>query len=302
MVRTRSVLKLKDFTNDRVFDVAVNLVVFGILLAVMYPLYFVVIASVSDPDAVNSGRVLLFPVKIGFQGYRHILGDNRIWLGYRNTILYAVIGTLVGLVTTLPGAYALSRTDLRGGSIIMKLMIFTMFFQGGIIPTYMIVKSIGLINTPIVLMLIGSFSVFNLIIARTFFKENVPQELLEAAILDGCSTYRFFFSIVLPISQAIIGVIALFYAVAHWNSFFPGLLYVHDRKYHPLQLVLRDLLLGSQALESGSGDMDDIRELQRIAESIKYGVIIVSSLPILAAYPFLQRYFVKGVMIGSIKG
>jgi putative aldouronate transport system permease protein len=166
----------------------------------------------------------------------------------------------------------------------------------------MLVRSLRLINTPYVLMIIGSFTVFNLIIARTYFRENIPIELLEASMIDGCGTFRFFFSVVLPISQAITGVITLYYAVGHWNSFFSALLYVHNQKLYPLQLILRDILLGSQALATGGSDMDDVMELMRIAESIKYGIIIVSSLPVLVAYPFLQRYFVKGIMIGSIKG
>jgi len=289
-------------STDKIFDWIVVVLTVMILLIILYPLYFVIIASVSEPNAVNSGNVLLFPVSPGLYGYRYILSDNRIWVGYRNTILYTVCGTMVGLITTLPGAYALSRHDLRGGSIIMKILIFTMFFQGGIIPAYMLIRNLGLINTPYVLMLVGSFTVFNLIIARTYFRENIPNELLEAALIDGCGTFRFFFSVVLPVSQAIIGVIALYYIVGHWNSFFSALMYVNNQKLYPLQLILRDILLGSQALTTEGSDLSEIRDLMRIAESIKYGIIIVSSLPVLVAYPFLQRYFVKGVMIGSIKG
>ncbi|MCL2832527.1 MAG: carbohydrate ABC transporter permease [Treponema sp.] len=290
------------YSSDSVFDAAVHILVVLILLTVLYPLYFVIIASISEPDAVNSGRVLFFPVTPGIHGYKYILNDNRIWLGYRNTILYTICGTLVGLITTLPGAYALSRRDLRGGGIIMKVLVFTMYFQGGIIPTYMLIRNLGLINTPYVMMIIGSFTVFNLIIARTYFRENIPEELLEAAVIDGCGTFKFFYSVVLPVSQAIIGVIALYYTVGHWNSFFPALLYLYNQKLYPLQLILRDILLGTQALATSGSDVDNLRELTRIAESIKYSIIIVSSLPVLVAYPFLQRYFVKGVMIGSIKG
>ena len=289
-------------STDKIFDWVIVVLAVCILFTVLYPLYFIVIASISEPDAVNSGQVLLFPVSPGIHGYRYIINDNRIWLGYRNTIIYTVCGTLIGLITTLPGAYALSRQDLRGRGIIMKLLVFTMFFQGGVIPSYMLIRNLQLINTPFVLMIVGSFTVFNLIIARTYFRENIPNELLEAAMIDGCGTLRFFISVVLPISQAIVGVIALFYTVGHWNSFFPALLYVHNQRLYPLQLILRDILLGSQALETSGADLNEIRDLMRIAESIKYGIIIVSSLPVLVAYPFLQRYFVKGVMIGSIKG
>ena len=288
---------------DRAFDTVVMFLLALACLSVLYPLYFVAIASISDPTAVTSGEALLYPVRINFKSYEMIFKDQRIWTGYGNTVLYTFFGTIFGLAVTIPSGYALSRKDMIGRGIILKLMVFTMYFQGGLIPTYLVVQKLQLINTRYVLIILGSFSVFNLIIARTFFETNIPRELQEAADIDGCSTQRFFFSVVLPLSKAIVAVIALYYAVAHWNSFFNALIYVSEEKLYPLQLILRDILLSSQTLAAdGMSDPETIREMERIALSIKYGIIIVASVPVLALYPFLQKYFVKGVMIGSIKG
>ena len=285
------------------FDVVVTGLLVLICAVVLYPLYFTVIASVSDPMAVTSGRVLLYPVGLNFKSYQVIFEDARIWSGYWNTIRYTFFGALIGLALTVPAGYALSRKDLAGRKIIQKLMVFTMYFQGGLIPTYLVVQRLSLINTPYVLMILGSFTVFNLIIARSFFEATIPAELQEAAEIDGCNQFRFFVSIVLPLSKAIVAVIALYYVVGHWNSFFNALIYVSEEKLYPLQLILRDLLLSSQMLiADGMSDPDMIREMETIALSIKYGIIIVASVPVLIIYPFLQKYFVKGVMIGSVKG
>lgn len=288
--------------DDRLFDLAVNVMVVAATLIVLYPLYFVVIASISNPTAVSLGKVLLLPKEVEFNSYKHILNDARIWLGYRNTILYTVMGTVFGTVLTLGGAYALSRKDLIGRGFFMKVLVFTMYFNGGLIPTYMVVRSLGLINTYTVLIILGSFAVYNLIIARTFFISKIPDELWEAARIDGSGNGRFFFSIVLPLSKEIIAVVVLYIAVQHWNSFFNAFIYVNKPKYYPLQLILREILTASQNLMASGADTEGQMEIQKLAQTIKYGVIIVSSLPVLILYPFLQRFFVRGVMIGSIKG
>ena len=295
--------RIKRTRFDLVFDIVVTTLLVLAGLSVLYPLYFVVIASVSDPAAVTSGQALLYPVGINFKSYEMIFEDRRIWSGYGNTIFYTFFGTLFGLFVTIPAGYALSRRDFVGRGIVLKAMVFTMYFQGGLIPTYLVVQSLHLINTRYVLIIMGSFTVFNLIISRTFFETTIPIELQEAAEIDGCTTPRFFFSIVLPLSKAIVAVIALYYAVGPWNSFFNALIYVSEERLYPLQLILRDLLLSSQTLMAdGMSDPETIRELETIALSIKYGIIIVASVPVLVLYPFLQKYFVKGVMIGSIKG
>ena len=287
---------------DLVFDIVVVFLLVVILLIVAYPLYFILIASVSSPDYVNTGRVMFYPKGIGFEGYERIMRTSRIWIGYRNTILYTVFGTALSVMITLMAAYAFSRKDLIGRKPLMLLYIFTMYFGGGLIPTYLVVRNLGLTNSPMVMIILGMLSVYNMIIARSFFESSIPKELLEAAFMDGCSNQRFFLQIVLPLSQAITAVIALYYAVGQWNGFFNALIYLSDQKYFPLQLILRDILIGSQSLQSDFADIETIAIQRRIAETVKYGVIVVASIPVLLAYPFLQRYFIKGVMIGSIKG
>jgi len=287
---------------DSVFDFAVTICLILIFLAVAYPLYFILIASVSNPDFVNTGKIMFYPKGIGLDAYARIFQTSRIWIGYRNTILYTASSTVLSLTVTLMAGYAFSRKDLIGRKPLMLVYIFTMYFGGGLIPTYLVVKSLGLVNSPMAIIILGTVSVYNLIIARSFFENSIPYELLEAAFVDGCSNQRFFFSIVLPLSKSIIAVIALYYAVAQWNNFFTALIYLSDQKYYPLQLVLRDILISSQAIAADHTDIDTIGLQQQIAESIKYGLIVVASVPVLILYPFLQRYFVKGVMLGSIKG
>ncbi|MDR3120997.1 MAG: carbohydrate ABC transporter permease [Clostridiales bacterium] len=283
------------------------LIIFNILLVfaavvVIYPLYFVLIASVSSPDAVNSGRALFLPSETTLVGYKYIFRDWRIWIGYRNTILYTVCGTALGLLLTVMGGYSLSRRDLPGRKIITTIFIITMYFGGGLIPTYLVIQNLHLINTPYVLMILGSFSTFSLIVTRTFFSSKIPYELLEAASIDGCGNARFFVSIVLPLSKEILSVIALQYAVGHWNSFFNALIYVNDVQFYPLQLFLRDMLISAQSGAADALNYDAMLELKQVADTMKYGIIIVSSLPVLILYPFLQKYFVHGIMIGSLKG
>lgn len=288
--------------RDLIFLTIVHASVIAISAVILYALWFVVIASVSDPNRVASGEVLFLPKGITLEGFKYIFRDKRIWTGYRNTILYTTVGTLIGLFITIPAGYALSKKDMVGKGIIMKLLVFTKYFSGGLIPTYLVVKRLHLVNTPYVLMIMGSFSVFNLILCRTFFINTLPQELQEAAEIDGCTIFQYFIKIVLPLSKAIIAIMALYYAVGHWNSFFNGLIYVTDIKLYPLQVILRDILISGQSVDPSSMDPDALEMMKQIARTIKYGVMIVSSLPVLIMYPFVQKYFVKGVMIGSVKG
>lgn len=288
--------------GDVVFD-TVNVALLTIaMLMILYPLYFVVIASFSDPDAVASGRVVLWPRDITFDGYRRIINNRTIWTGYGNTIIYTVVGTAINLATTIPAAYALSRRDFVGRDFFMMLFAFTMFFAGGLIPLYLLVRSLGMLNTRWAMVLPNAVLVWNLIVARTFFQHSIPNELLEAARMDGCTNRRFFVSVVLPLSPALLAVMVLFYAVGHWNAFFHALVFLRSERLYPLQLVLRDILLAAQAQESMMEDARAAQDQMRIADSIRYGSIIVASAPVLILYPFLQRYFVQGVMIGAIKG
>lgn len=285
------------------FKITLGFLCSMIFLLIAYPLYFIIIASFSDSTLVSTGKVLFIPKNISFFGYQEIFKDMRIWTGYRNTLFYTVFGTLVNMLFTLPAAYVLSRKEFRARRLIMFIFVITMFFNGGLIPTYLLMKGLSLTNTIWVFILPFSVNVFYLIIARTFFENSLPQELHEAAVMDGCSHFTFFFKVALPLSKALISVIGLYYLVGHWNDFFTALIYIRDTKLQPLQIVLRDILLSNQVFSSGAGTGGDAGGYaQRYADQIKYGVIIVSTLPILLIYPFMQKYFEKGVMIGSIKG
>ena len=262
-----------------------------------------VIASFTEPVYVNSGEMLLFPKGFTTIGYSQVFRDMRIWQSYANTILYAACGTFFGLAVSVPAGYALSAVRLPGRNILMALLVFTMYFSGGLIPTYLVIKGLHLTNTRILLIIMGSVSVYNIILIRSFFANTLPRELQDAAFIDGCGNAGYFFRIALPLSKAIIAVIALYVAVAHWNSYFNAMIYVTDRAKQPLQLYLREILLMSQNTASLTEmDPQAAAQLNRMVEVIKYGVIVVSTVPIICVYPFLQKYFVKGIMIGSIKG
>ena len=284
------------------FDIVSTLLLTVMLLVVLYPLYFVLIASISDANSISMGKVILLPKNVDFVGYQRIFQDKRILDGYVNSIIYTALSAVIGTITTLMAGYSFSRNDLVGRKVLMMVYVFTMYFSGGLIPTYLVVKNIGLLGSPWVVILMGAVSVYNIIIARSFFSSNIPAELYEAAQLDGCSNGRFFISIVIPLSKSIIAVIALYYAVAQWNGYFNALIYLNKQSQYPLQMVLREILLSSQSVQADVTDVDAIQEMQRIAATIKYGVIVVASLPMLMLYPFIQKYFVKGVMIGSVKG
>ena len=285
---------------DRIFDVF-NYLVLGLLgLMILYPLYFIVIASVSDPVAINNGQVRLLPMGFNLDGYRKILEDGKIWTAYNNTVFYTVVGTSVNIILTMLIAYPLSRQNFFIRRGLMAFMMFTMYFQGGMIPTYLLMQKLNLYNTPWVMILLPAINVFNVIIATSNIRENIPNELYEAASIDGCSHFGFFFKMVLPLSKTIITVLVLYYGVAHWNEYMNGLIYLRDQSLQPLQIVLRNILMQNQV--SAMGDIDSILEQQKAAELIKYGLIIVSTLPVLVVYPFLQKHFNQGTMLGSVKG
>ncbi len=297
---------INNCAQDKVFMTVLYVVLALVLIVVIYPLLFVVFASMSDPQYVNSGALLLYPKGFNLLGYQQVFRDQRILIGYGNTIYYTVFGTILAVAVNMMGGYALSRDDLPGRGIVMALFVFTMYFGGGMIPFYLIVRNLHFTNTRTILVLLGGTSVYNMIIARSFFISTIPRELQEAAEIDGCGTGRFFFSIVMPLSKAITAVIVLYCAVGQWNAYFNALIFISDRDKFPLQIFLREILLTAKTYESAdvlstlSGD--DLARMQRISEVTKYGVIVVSTLPIIALYPFLQKYFVKGVMIGSLKG
>ena len=287
---------------DNIFDVVNVIICIGLLLIFLYPLYFVVIASISDPYAVWNGEVLFWPIGITLDGYREIMTFDTILTGYRNSILYTAGSIALGLVLTISAAYPLSQPDFYMGGLFSKLLLFTMFFSGGLSPSYFIVKGLKLLNTPLACIIPGAVSVTNIIITRTFIKSSIPREQREAAFLDGCSHFMYLIRIVLPLSKAILAVMALYYGVGQWNAYFNAMIYLTDAELYPLQLVLRGILLTTEAtLESGS-DPETLMAQQRLGEVIKYGVIVVSALPAMIAYPFVQKNFVKGVMIGSLKG
>lgn len=295
---------IRETRADRMFRLVVYALLAVLLIAYVYPLYFVVIASISDPNAVYNGEVLFLPAQMTLEGYEEIFHYGELWIGYLNSIFYTVAGVFINISVTMMAAYALSRKEMMLRGVILKLFMFTMFFGGGLIPTYLLVKSLGLLDSRWVLLLNGAVSVYNLIITRTFLVSTLPEELHEAATMDGCRETRYLISVVLPLSGAIIGVNALYYGAGHWNSYFSAMIYLTNRSKFPLQLILREILnatTSSNVFEAAGSEAEKARQM-RVAEVIKYCSIIVSSIPLLVAYPFVQKSFVKGVMIGSIKG
>ncbi len=287
--------------NDLIFNIILYGMSIIILLIVIYPLYFIVIASFSNPTEVANGKVWFVPSQFTVDGYKEIMRHSELWTGYRNTIVYTVLGTVIGLAVNIPAAYALSRRDLVGRKLITFFFIFTMFFNGGLIPTYFTIRDFGLYDTFWVMVLPFSVVVYHIIIARTFFDSSLPQGILDAAQIDGCGNLRFFFQIALPLSKAVLAVIALYTAVSQWNAYFNALVYIRNEDLKPLQLVIRNILITNQAM-AGTGDGLAAQEARRLSELMKYAVIIISTVPIMCVYPFVQKYFSQGVMIGAIKG
>jgi putative aldouronate transport system permease protein len=288
--------------EDIIFDVINYFILIVAVLVVLYPIYFILIASFSDPNLVQSGHVWAFPKGFTLEGYKRIFSDKSILNGYGNSIIYAALGAVVTVTLTVTAAYPLSRKEFYGRNFFMAIFMVTMFFGGGLIPTYLVVKNLKMLDTPWAMVIPNAVGVFNLIITRTFFAMSIPEEMREAASIDGCSDMKYFTKIVLPLSKPIIAVIALFTIVGQWNGYFDALIFLNKEKLYPLQLILRNILIQSQPQQGMIVDVETLLAKERVRQLIQYGVIIVSTLPLLIIYPFLQKYFVKGVMIGSVKG
>lgn len=288
--------------SDKLFYAAVVTILVVFFIMVLYPCIYVISASFSSGTAVQSGKVVLWPVEPSLEGYKTVFNTPNVWVGFRNSLIYTVCGTALNIVLTMSAAYCLSRRDLPGRNGFMLFFTFTMFFNGGIITTYMVVRGLGLLNTPLAIILPVGINVYNLIVARSFIQNTIPHDLLEAATMDGCSDIGYFIKIVLPLSKAIIAVLVLYYGVYHWNSYFNAMIYLHDKSLYPLTLFLREILMADQIDPSTVADPEMQARLAEAAGVIKYALIVVSMVPVLILYPFIQKYFVKGVMIGSIKG
>ena len=292
--------KVKTSNLDKVFQFILYFISGIMLLAVIYPLFFVIIASFSDPSAVAGGDVWILPKGFTLDGYKELFRHKEIWIGYKNTIVYTVVGTLVGLAVNISAAYSLSRKDLVGRKFFTMLFVFTMFFNGGLIPTFLTIKDFHLYDSFLVMVLPFSVSIFNIIVARTFFQNNIPSDLYDAARIDGCGNLYYFYKIVLPLSKAIIAVIGLWTAVGMWNSYFNALIYLKDSSRYPLQLILRNILITNN-LQMSFGSGEAMQVALRLSNLMRYSVIIVSTVPIMCFYPFVQKHFNQGVMIGAVK-
>jgi multiple sugar transport system permease protein/putative aldouronate transport system permease protein len=302
MVRTRKKRSISETAEDKAFAAVVYGILTLMLLTVLYPLVYVVSSSFSAPDAVAAGRVVLWPVDLSIEGYKAVFTNSMIGIGYMNSIIYTVIGTLINLCLTLIAAYPLACPNLPFKNGIMVLFTFTMLFSGGMIPDYILLRNLRMLNTRWAMIIPGAVAAYNMIITRTFISASIPQELREAADIDGCSDIQYFTAVVLPLSKAVIAVITLYYAVAHWNSYFNAFLYLTNKNLFPLQIVLRDILIANSIDPSATMDPELMAARQGMADLLKFSLIIVSSLPVMMIYPFIQKYFIKGVMIGSIKG
>lgn len=301
--------KWKNYSfGDKMFLIITYLLLALIAFVCLYPLYFTILASFSDPHAVSRGEVTWWIKEFTTEAYDLVFQNRQIWRGYANTIFYTVVGTAFNLFLTVPAAYALSKKKMFGRSFLMTLFIITMYFSGGMIPTYILFKNLHLINTPWIMIISGGLSVYNLVVTRTYFQNNIPETLYEAARIDGSSEFRIFFELVIPLSAPILAVIGLYYAVAHWSSYFNAMIYISDVDLYPLQVILRKILILNEAAYENIlelGDLDLIEDLERqsqLAITMKYALVFIASAPMLVAYPFIQKHFVKGMMIGSLKG
>ena len=301
--QTNTKRRFRFFGSDLTFDIINSFFLVIIFVLVAYPLYYILIASISAPELVLNGQIRLLPRGIRFDGYIRVFENPDVLRGYWNTIMYTTVGTIINLLVTIPAGYALSRPDLKGRGIITLFFAFTMFFGGGMIPTFLLIRDLNMLDTFWVMVIPGAVSVWNLLICRNFFANNIPGELLEVSQIDGCTNRKFFVQIVLPLSKAIVAVMVLFYAVGHWNSFFNALIYLRDNDRMPLQMVLRRLLIMAEPDPAmGAEMMEDWARIMMEVEMLKYALVVVASVPVLALYPLVQKHFGQGVMVGSIKG
>lgn len=290
-----------------VFDIVNTLLVLLITFLIAYPLYFCIIASFSNPNAVAEGKTLLWIKDFTIEAYKYVFKEERLWMGYRNTIFYTILGTIYNLFLTIPAAYVLTKKYMPFRGIISWYFFITMYIGGGMIPTYMLMKTLGLIDNPFALILGAGVSCYNLIITRQYFSTSIDSDIYEAAYIDGASEGKCFIKIALPLAKPIIAVMTLYYAVGHWNGYYNALLYIYKDDYKPLQIVLRSILMTASASIQDFQMMSDeelvyMEQLEKMAQSMKYSTIFIASLPLLIAYPFMQKYFVKGIMIGAVKG
>lgn len=293
---------MKKTLSDRVFDVCNVMIMIVLLIIFLWPLWFVVIAAVSDPKLVLSGEVLVFPKGFNLKGFANILRYDQIWIGYRNTIFYTLVGTIASLSLSICMAFAMSEKSFAPRKVLMVFFMITMYFSGGLIPTFLMMKNLKVVNTPFAMWLPGLISVYNSLIIRSYFMNSVPGELREACTLDGAGQGSYLIKILLPLSKPVFAVVGLYYAVEYWNSYTKGLYYIYDRKLLPLQNILRELLTSSKMVSDMAEDPEAMKQAIEVAQSMKYGVIIVAALPMMILYPFIQKYFVKGVMVGAVKG
>jgi ABC-type glycerol-3-phosphate transport system permease component len=292
---------ITESSSDRTFIIFNNLFLLMIALIVLIPLLYVLSASFTSPNAVQTGRIGLIPTEFSLDGYQAVFSNSMIWTGFANSLFYTVVGTIVNLIMTVIAGYALANRNLIGRRFILFAFLVTLLFDSGLIPNYLLVRDLGLYNTRLALIVPKALSVWNLLIAMTYFRTSIPEELYEAAQIDGCSHFRYLIAVVIPLSRPIIAVLALFYAVGHWNTYFDALLYLRDQSLFPLQIILREILVENQV---SSGMLTNVRELaakQALRDLLKYALIVVASVPVLLLYPFVQRHFVKGIFIGSVK-
>lgn len=297
-------MRKKPFTRDTAFDIVNTILMIILFFVFAWPLWFVIIASVSDPTAVWNGEVIFTPKGFNLDSYKEILKYKDIWIGYRNTIFYTVVGTAINVFMSILVAYPLSRRDFVMKNFFTTMFMITMYFSGGLIPSYLVVQNLGMVNTPWALLIPGAVSFYNVIIMRTYFQNSIPESLQEAAELDGANSWQYLWKIVLPLSKPILAVMVLYYGIAHWNGFFNALIYINDSELYPLQLFLRSILINNTFNPEMLEGLDpaELLEMTRRSETMKYGIIIVATIPVLCIYPAIQKHFAKGVMIGAVKG
>ena len=288
--------------TDKIFLMINDFILFLALIVVLLPVIYIVSSSFSSAEAVSTGRVLLWPVDFSLEGYKTVFEYRSIVSGFANTFFYTIVGTAINIVMTIAAAYPLSRRRLFGKNQIMFLFTFTMIFSGGLIPNYMLIMDLGMLNTRWAILLPGAIGVYNLIIARTFFQSNIPEELYEAASIDGCTHLFFLTRVVLPLSKPIIAVLILYYAVGHWNAYFNAFIYLSDQALFPLQIILREILVLNTVDSALIVDPQLAAAKQGLSDLLKYSLIVVSSVPFLIAYPFVSKHFVKGALTGAVKG
>ena len=295
--------KIKERGTDRAFNIFIYVFSALIILIVVYPLIFVLSASFSSPSEIIRGNVIFWPKGLNLDSYKAIISNSRILRGYGNTVFISVVGTAINIAMTTMCAFPLSNKKLAGRNVLTIFITFTMFFNAGMIPNYLLMKDLKLLNSYMVLMLPGAISVYNMLVMRNYFQSSIPGELIEAARMDGCGNLRTLFKIVLPLSKAIMAVMLIFYVAGHWNAYFSAMMYITDKDKYPLQLVLREILIqASSYTEEGLGQGFSVVDASLKEVGIQYATIVVSSIPVMLLYPLMQKYFVKGVMIGAVKG